>query len=254
MPEAELHRLLTMAVFVAAGVLFFVFGVRPAPYGRHARPGYGPVIGERLGWLLMGAPAVLVFVWVFARGRFAGDTIPLLFAALWCGHFLYRAFIYPFRRRPRPGHAMPLVGVLAGLSLHVACAYLNARWLTELGPGYGWRWLLTFRFLYGGLLMVTGLGINRWADGVLRKLRRAPTDDYAIPRGGLYDDISCPNYLGEILQWLGWAIATWSLAGLALATMTAALLVPRAVSHHRWYQRRFPDYPRRRHALIPFVL
>ena len=34
---------------------------------------------------------------------------------------------------------------------------------------------------------------------------------------------------------------------------TAANLVPRAVSHHRWYQEKFDDYPARK-AVIPFVL
>ena len=66
--------------------------------------------------------------------------------------------------------------------------------------------------------------------------------------------MSCPNYLGEIIEWVGWAVATWSLAGLSFAVWTAANLIPRAWQHHRWYRAEFPDYPKERKAVIPFLL
>jgi hypothetical protein len=34
---------------------------------------------------------------------------------------------------------------------------------------------------------------------------------------------------------------------------TAANLVPRAAQNHRWYRETFPDYPRERRALIPWM-
>ena len=34
---------------------------------------------------------------------------------------------------------------------------------------------------------------------------------------GVHRYVRHPNYLGEIVQWTGWAIMTWSLAGLAFA-------------------------------------
>jgi hypothetical protein len=51
--------LITMFALAATTViaLFFV----TAPYGRHTRKGWGPTIGERLGWIVMEAPAPLVF-------------------------------------------------------------------------------------------------------------------------------------------------------------------------------------------------
>ena len=68
---------------------------------------------------------------------------------------------------------------------------------------------------------------------------------------GMFRVIRHPNYLGEIIEWIGWAIATWSLAGLAFAVWTAANLVPRARSHHQWYRESFADYPPDRKALVP---
>jgi len=66
--------------------------------------------------------------------------------------------------------------------------------------------------------------------------------------------ISCPNYFGEIIEWFGWAIATWSLAGLAFAIFTFSNLVPRALAHHRWYLSKFPNYPKKRRAIIFWLL
>jgi hypothetical protein len=33
-----------------------------------------------------------------------------------------------------------------------------------------------------------------------------------------------------------------------------ANLLPRAIAHHRWYANNFPDYPKERKAIIPFIL
>jgi 3-oxo-5-alpha-steroid 4-dehydrogenase 1 len=89
---------------------------------------------------------------------------------------------------------------------------------------------------------------------VLRALRAPGERGYKIPKGGLYEWVSCPNYLGEMIEWTGWALATWSVAGLAFAVYTIANLAPRAVAHHRWYRMQFPEYPPGRKAIIPFVL
>ena len=77
---------------------------------------------------------------------------------------------------------------------------------------------------------------------------------YKIPHGGLYHYISCPNYFGELVEWAGWALLTFSLPGLAFFVWTAANLVPRALAHHRDYRARFTHYPAQRRALIPFLL
>ncbi len=88
----------------------------------------------------------------------------------------------------------------------------------------------------------------------LRNLRKPGETGYKIPFGGLYGVVSCPNYLGEILEWVGFAIAASTAPGWAFAFFTASNLVPRAVAHHRWYLEKFADYPTRRRAILPFLL
>jgi len=253
MTEPELFRTLLMVSFALAGAAFFTTGMVVAPYGRHARPGWGPALPRRIGWAIMESPSVVVFALVFLAGPRADDLVPRFFCALWLLHYVQRAWVDPLRMRGR-GRSIPLVVIASAIAFNVLNSYLNARSLTAFGPTYTLRWLIDFRFLYGLLLFFAGFVINRWADTTLLRLRRRGGDEYVVPRGGLFDDISCPNYFGELVQWIGWAIMTWSLAGVSFAVFTAANLIPRAVAHHHWYRRQFPDYPRRRKAIIPGLL
>ncbi len=122
------------------------------------------------------------------------------------------------------------------------------------GPPYDAAWLGDPRFIAGAGVFLCGLALNIRSDNILLRLRTQGGPDYSIPRGGLFRHVSCPNYLGEILEWGGWALATWSMAGLGFFVYAAANLGPRALSNHRWYRERFADYPTDRKALIPGVL
>ncbi|KAG2492220.1 hypothetical protein HYH03_009465 [Edaphochlamys debaryana] len=79
-------------------------------------------------------------------------------------------------------------------------------------------------------------------------------DQYFVPSGGLFELVSSPNYLGEMVEWFGYALALWSYPGLAWALFGASTFIPRALVHQRWYRQNFPEYPRSRKALIPFLL
>jgi steroid 5-alpha reductase family enzyme len=149
---------------------------------------------------------------------------------------------------------MPLLVVALGFSFNCLNAYVNARWISHLGH-YGAGWLADPRFLAGGALFLVGFLVNLRSDSVLLRLRGRGESGYGIPRGGLFELVTCPNYLGEILEWFGYALASWSLPGLAFAVYTGANLVPRALAHRRWYRERYPgDYPPGRRAVIPWVL
>jgi len=102
------------------------------------------------------------------------------------------------------------------------------------------------------LIFFSGMALNKISDKQLATLSRSGVG-YQIPHGFAFRWVSCPNYLGEIIQWIGWAIATWSLAGWIFAIWTMANLVPRAIAHHRWYRETFKDYPAARRALVPFL-
>lgn len=253
MSETALLRLLLYVWLGIAGATAVVLLFVSAPYGRHRREGWGPTIANRLGWLLMEAPAPLLYLVLFLLGERTTNPVNLVFCALWLGHYLYRAFVFPRLLRDR-GKRMPLIVMGMAVFFNLVNAYTNSRWLNALGPAYDAAWLADPRFIAGTALFLAGFATHLWADARLRGLRRPAEDGYRIPRGGLFELVSCPNYLGEIVQWTGWALLTWSLPGLVFAVWTAANLVPRALSHHRWYKETFADYPSRRKAVLPGLL
>lgn len=240
-------------VFLAFAVPVFLVLLRvPAPYGRHARSGWGPAVNPRAGWALMEAPAALVMPCWFLAGSGWEATTAMAFLLLWEFHYAYRAFVYPLTLPPG-ARRIPLIIVAFGFLFNVVNASLQGLALFAKTSPRDASWLVDPRFLVGTALFFGGLVLNRRSDATLRRLR-VENDGYRIPEGGLFRYVSCPNYLGEIIEWLGWAVATWTLAGFAFAAWTAANLTPRALAHHRWYRERMADYPRDRRALIPWIL
>jgi len=252
MTEIEFHSFLVVTIFVAAALTFVALFFVTAPYGRHLRAGWGPTVPARVGWIVMESPAVLLFVAVYSVGDHAMSTVPLILLGLWQFHYVYRTFIYPFRIRSS-SKRMPVS--IVGMAIFFNCinAYINARWISQFGD-YPDAWAASTAFILGVIVFVVGWVINQHSDLLLHKLRGPGETGYKIPRGGLYKRVSCPNYLGEMLEWAGWAIAAWSLAGLAFAVFTIANLLPRAIANHRWYREEFADYPSERRAVIPFLL
>lgn len=252
MTEAELYPWLVRGLVGIGVVTFLVLLFVSAPYGRHERPGWGPTISNRVGWLFMEGVSPAVFAAVYAQGSHAGEAAPLVFLGMWQLHYLYRAFVFPFRVRS-PARPMPALVALLGMAFNALNAYLNARWVSELGS-YAADWLTQPLFLTGAAVFVTGWAVNHHADHVLLHLRKPGETGYKIPRGGLYRWVTCPNYLGELVEWCGFALAAASPAGAAFAWYTAANLVPRALTHHRWYREKFADYPPERKAILPGLL
>jgi protein-S-isoprenylcysteine O-methyltransferase Ste14 len=245
------HTCICYGILGLAGITFVALFFIVAPYGRHARRGWGPALNARVAWLFMESPAVFLFAAIYFAGDHWAELVPLVLLAIWQAHYVHRALVFP-RQLPHTAKPMPLVPAALGFTFQVVNGWANARWISHLGH-YDPSWLADPRFVLGASLFAAGMTINLRSDYALLRLKRE-ADGYVLPRGGLFDYVTSPNYFGELLEWTGWAILTWSLPGLAFAVYTFANLAPRALAHRRWYRRRFPDYPSSRRALIPFVL
>lgn len=253
MSEQSIFNVLVSSWFVLSAVTFVALLLIVAPYGRHNRGGWGPQINATVGWVVMEAPAPLFFAFLFFMGNRLSNPVAWAFLLIWLLHYVNRSFVFPFRRRGG-GKQMPLTIFAMAILFNGVNAYINGRYLFTLSPEYTTAWLYDPRFLIGVSLFGVGFLMNQHADQVLFNLRKPGESGYKIPQGGMYRYVSCPNYLGEILEWTGWAVATWSIPGLAFAVWTTANLAPRALSNHRWYRETFPDYPKERRAFIPFVI
>lgn len=252
MQEREILYLLILSWFGLGAAIFISLFFIAAPYGRHARPGWGFALNDRLGWIIMeSAAAILFLVWYFL-GPYNKNALAVVFLAVWEFHYLYRAFIFPFTLRNN-ARRMTFSVIIMGFVFNAVNTYINGRFLYHFSGGYFNDWIKDPRFIIGISLFLFGSIVNRYSDLILRNLRKAGDSGYKIPYGGFYRWISSPNYLGELIIWSGWAVMTWSLAGAAFAFWTAANLVPRARSNQQWYLRNFPDYPAERKALLPGI-
>ena len=183
MSEYELHSYLVFAIFVVAVLTFAALFFVTAPYGRHLRDGWGVTIPARLAWAVMESPAVLLFIAVYSVGESAAAAAPLTLLCMWQFHYVYRMFVYPFRLRTT-AKRMPLSIVAMAIFFNCVNAYINARWISELG-NYPDSWLSTPTFILGTTVFLIGWAINQHADLVLFKLRGPDESGYKIPQGGL---------------------------------------------------------------------
>jgi steroid 5-alpha reductase family enzyme len=164
-------------------------------------------------------------------------------------HYLHRSFIFPFRLRTK-GKTMPVLIMASAMLFNLVNGSVLGWDLSRADREVvnGWS------FGLGVLLFLLGFALNYAADSRLISLRKPGETGYKIPEGLLFRYISCPNLLGEIVEWGGFALMCGSLAGLSFWVWTMANLLPRALAHHRWYRQRFPEYPSERKAIFPFLL
>jgi len=184
----------------------------------------------------------------------SGDkSLPrIIFICLWMSHYIHRTLIYPFTQSGG-NKSYPIILVFMAFIFNCLNGFINGFGVFHL-ISYDLSWLISWQFSAGILIFVTGFVINKTADEKLRRLRRDNNGDYVLPKGWLFNYISSPHYFGEIIEWGGWALMTWSLPGLVFFIFTIANLFPRGMASHKWYKEKFPDYPPGRKAVIPFII
>jgi 3-oxo-5-alpha-steroid 4-dehydrogenase 1 len=228
---------------------------REAPYGRYSSDKWGPMISNKLAWLLMEATVLVTFlIWIPLR-TFQWRSPAGVMIFLFLLHYVHRSFVYPFMIRTK-GKKMPVVIMLSGMLFNTVNGSLLGIWFAAFAPypdNLFISWYYTPPFIIGIFLFLAGMGINWWSDYQLIRLRKKDETGYKIPQAGLFKYISSPNLAGEIIEWGGYALLTWSLPALAFFIWTCANLLPRAIANHRWYQQQFPEYPANRKALLPFI-
>lgn len=241
--------------YVWIGIAVFIFFLLlkiNAPYGRHTSAKWGPQIDNRYGWFLMEFPALVVMTFVLVKTFSLQSFILTIMVGLYCLHYFNRSFVFPFRLHTL-GKKMPVLIMASGIFFNLCNTFLLGYYFTNFAH-YEISWLTDMRFITGIVLFFFGLWINWKADNILIHLRKPNETDYKIPKGWLFSLVSCPNLLGELIEWAGFAILCWNMPALAFFIWTAANLIPRAMAHHKWYKNKFENYPAARKALLPYIL
>jgi len=229
---------------------------QPAPYGRYSDSRFGPTMSTKLAWIIQESPAFFVPIAL----ALTTPSVQLLNSSnaigisLFLVHYFNRTFIFPFsldKAKPTP--------ITTIFSAFFFCMYNGFLQGHHLINSYRIE-TSAFAESVGLAMFFGGMFINIKHDGILKELKRDATVDaegnaeYKIPHGGLFEFISGANYFGEILEWWGLATYTGGYPQVAFAIFTSTFLGIRAIHHHFWYKEHFPDYPKDRKAIVPYLL
>ena len=239
---------LALVVFVA---LYHI----DAGYGKFYDSKWGPSVNNRLGWFLMETPVfvAMLLLWFFSERR--GDVVRLVFLLVFELHYFQRSFIFPLLIKGRS--RMPLSIILMGVIFNTLNALMQGGWIFYVSPAemYPTGWLLDPRFIGGLLIFAAGMFINLQSDNIIRHLRKPGDTRHYLPRGGMFRYVTSANYLGEFMEWVGFAVLTWSWSGAVFALWTFANLCPRAARIYERYKQEFGDAldTSKVKRIIPFI-
>ena len=244
--------ILAIWIILALFTFFVLLIIKPSTYGRHIDKNRLS-INNRLGWFIMELPTVLLMPFFYFINSTDRNTVILFFISLYMLHYLNRVFVFPFRIRTRD-KKIPILIVFSAILFNTCNTFLIGYYFSQVNLLYDLSWFFSLPFITGLIVFLAGAYINHQSDTILINLRKGSKNGYEIPYGGLFKYISCPNHLGEIIEWIGFAILTCSLPTFAFAIWTIANLMPRALQHHYWYKENFTNYPQERKAIIPYLI
>ena len=234
------------------GVIAFILLLKvKAPYGKFSSKKWGATMPYKLGWFIQEIISPIFFSYFFLTGSLDIKSVSWIFFIFWNIHYFNRSIILPLQQKKK-SPPMPIIVVLLAIIFNIINGFINGYYLGSIQT-YDMSYLLNINFVSGLVIFLVGFFINFKSDRILLNLKNN-NKGYQIPRGFMYNYISSPNYFGEIIEWTGFAIMTWSIPGFLFALWTAFNLVPRSLSNHKWYIKQFSDYPKSRKAIIPFIL
>ncbi|CAG7720750.1 unnamed protein product, partial [Allacma fusca] len=245
----QIHQLLTLSTVL---FLFITF-----PYGRYAQRFKlsGIMIPGQLPFRILGINFLQpLFLMVFTSCKtFQGLNVVCV--SLYAIHYFHRSVIYT-KWFPTAA-SMPVetgVAMIFFCSAHVFCN------LYDLMNDH--VVLVHSTTVLGLSLFGFGFLMNVYHDFLLSKLKLNQRKNssgsgtkYALPVGGLFEIVSTPNFLGEIIEWWGMALVTRGYLQVLFAVSASVILLSRGWRHHKFYKELFGSkYPKNRTAVIPFVL
>lgn len=241
-------------------VIFVTLYYVDAGYGKMRSEKWGPAINNKIGWFLMEMPVFLIvlYLWAISPYTVTRRAPYWVFLLIFEFHYFQRSFIFPFLLKGKG--QMPIVIMLLSVIWNLMNGYIQGFWLFHLAPKYfpemyTTAWLYDPRFIIGTLIFIAGWIINMHSDHVIRTLRKPGDTNHYLPKKGLYKYVTSANYFGEITEWFGFAILTWSFAGLLFWWFSCCNLVPRANSIYLKYEQEFPnEFDRKKlKRIIPFI-
>jgi len=219
-------------------------------------------LGTQVSWttvfLVEYAGPILITGLILAARKFIyGSNPPLhlnqkLGVAMVVGHYLKRELETLFVHR-FSNETMPIFNIFKNCAHYWILMGLSIYFL--LHPKYTPPAWATPKILYGltGAFTLFEL-MNLKCHIILRNLRPPGSTVRGIPRGGGFGLVSCANYMWEGLSWLTFSIQSQTLFSWVFFCCSAGQMLIWALKKHKKLRQDFKDYPKKRKAMIPFVI
>jgi len=220
----------------------------------------GPQIGWQTVFIVEYAGPLVFYLFFYLQPKiiYGSGYTPIDFSATqavqrlaffaFMGHFVKRELETLFVHHFSKG-TMPLLNIFKNSAYYWSFAILVGYFINR--PDFDPP---SLPIVYSSLLsfVLCELG-NFYCHIILRNLRRPGTRDRNIPRGFLFELVSCPNYTFEIASWASFSLMTFSFSALLFTVVGAAQMTQWALDKHRAYRKEFTSYPKRK-VIFPFVL
>jgi 3-oxo-5-alpha-steroid 4-dehydrogenase 1 len=176
----------------------------------------------------MEAPVFFAMAALWLMSDRTTEIAPLVMLLIFELHYFQRSFIFPLLIKGKS--RMPLSIILMGIIFNTFNALMQGGWIFYVSSPdrYPASWLYSRQFIAGTAVFFAGMAINIHSDNIIRHLRKPGDTRHYLPRGGMFRYVTSANYLGEFIEWCGFALLTWSWAGAVFALWTFANLAPRA--------------------------
>jgi len=251
-----------LAAMAAMGVLVFIcLFYFKAGYGYLSTSNWGPKISNKVAWVLMEAPSFCFLLYYTLRYAFSGaeaencNAVLYVIAGFFLLHYFQRSFIFPLLLRGKS--KMPIAIMAMGMIFNTINSWFIGTWLFDVAPAgyYTIAWLWSPQFIIGAIIFAVGMFINLQSDHIIRHLRKPGDTKHYIPKKGMYKYVTSANYFGEITEWIGFAILSWSPCGVLFAFWSFCNLGPRSKSLTEKYIAEFGEEYKslNKKNLIPFI-
>ena len=101
MNEFLVYKIVLAGCALIGLVSFIALFLVTAPYGRHTKKGWGPLIPNTPAWVMMEAPASLLMLVYLLTAQRALTPVLIAFFVIWQIHYFHRSFIFPFQLKAR---------------------------------------------------------------------------------------------------------------------------------------------------------
>ena len=246
---------LIFGMLVLAIIVFISLYFVTAGYGQFRTHQWGWSINNKVAWTLMEAPVFMVMIAIWCTSGWSFHVPELILLGLFLLHYFQRSFVFPWLMTGKS--RMPIVIMLMGVLFNVINGIMQGGglyWYPNPDFQEGAAYLLRWNAILGILLFLTGLCINWHSDHVIRHLRQPGDTRHYLPQRGMYRYVTSANYLGELMEWTGFALAAATAVAWVFPIWTAANLVPRAHAIHKRYRSEFGDAAvGSRKRILPFI-